>query len=137
MIEKVEFECDTPAPTMFNTTNPGSLPSIAINTRVFIYLIILLSGVVTTLSLKLVGGLLVYALLFNPASSALQFLEDMRKVVVVSPIIGVVTNLLGLIASLFLDLPVGSCIVLVSTLVFAVAVIVSPRRRRSIASKGQ
>ena len=103
-----------------------------INTKVFVYLIILLSGVVTTLSLKLVGGLLVYALLFNPASSALQFLEDMRKVIVVSPIIGVATNLLGLIASLYLDLPVGSCIVLVSTLVFALSVAASPKRRRTI-----
>jgi ABC-type Mn2+/Zn2+ transport system permease subunit len=103
-----------------------------INTRVFVYLIILLSGVVTTLSLKLVGGLLVYALLFNPAASALQFLEDMRKVVIVSPIIGVITNLLGLIASLYLDLPVGSCIVLVSTLVFALSVVISPKRRKTI-----
>jgi ABC-type Mn2+/Zn2+ transport system permease subunit len=103
-----------------------------INTKIFVYLIIFLSGVVTTLSLKLVGGLLIYALLFNPASSALQFLEDMRKVVIVSPIIGVFTNLLGLIASFYLDLPVGSCIVLISTLVFAVSVAVSPKRRRTI-----
>jgi len=101
-----------------------------INTRIFIYFIILLSGIVTTLSLKLVGGLLVYALLFNPASTALQFLEDMRKVIIVSPIIGVTTNLLGLVASLYLDIPVGSSIVLVSTIVFALSVLVSPKRRR-------
>ena len=103
-----------------------------INTKLFVYLIILLSGVVTTLSLKLVGGLLIYALLFNPASTALQFLEDMRKVIIVSPIIGVATNLSGLIASLHLDLPVGSCIVLVSTIVFAISVIISPKRKRKI-----
>ena len=103
-----------------------------INTKLFVYLIILLSGVVTTLSLKLVGGLLVYALLFNPASSALQFLEDMRKIIIASPLIGVVTNLLGLLTSLYLDIPVGSCIVLVSSLVFAISVIISPKRRRRI-----
>lgn len=103
-----------------------------INTKLFVYLIILLSGVVTTLSLKLVGGLLVYALLFNPASSALQFLEDMRKIIIASPLIGVVTNLLGLLTSLYLDIPVGSCIVLVSSLVFAFSVIISPKRRRKI-----
>jgi ABC-type Mn2+/Zn2+ transport system permease subunit len=88
--------------------------------------------VITTLSLKLVGGLLIYALLFNPASTALQFLEDMRKIIIASPLIGVATNLLGLIASLNLDLPVGSCIVLVSTIVFAVSVIISPKRKRKI-----
>ena len=103
-----------------------------INTKLFVYLIILLSGVVTTLSLKLVGGLLVYALLFNPASSALQFLEDMRKIIVASPLIGVVTNLLGLFVSLYLDIPVGSCIVLVSSIVFAFSVLISPKRRRRV-----
>ena len=101
-----------------------------VNTKLFVYLIILLSGVVTTFSLKLVGGLLIYSLLFNPASTALQFLEDMRKVIVVSPLIGVATNILGLYVSLHLNLPVGSCIVLVSTSFFAVAVLVSPKRRR-------
>jgi len=103
-----------------------------INTKIFVYLTIFLAGVVVTFSIKLVGGLLIYALLFNPASSALQFLDDMRKIIVASPLIGVATNLTGLGASLFLDLPVGSCIVLVSTAVFATAVFLSPKRRRKM-----
>jgi len=103
-----------------------------ISTKPFIYLIIFLSGIVVTLSLKLVGGLLIYALLFNPASSALQFLEDMRKIIIASPLIGVATNLSGLMVSLYLDLPVGSCIVLVSTIIFTIAVLLSPKRRRKM-----
>jgi len=103
-----------------------------ISTKPFIYLIIFLAGIVVTFSLKLVGGLLIYALLFNPASSALQFLEDMRKIIIASPCIGVATNLAGLLVSLVLDLPVGSCIVLVSTLVFAITVLLSPKRRRKL-----
>jgi len=101
-----------------------------INTKPFIYLIILLSGVVVTFSLKLVGGLLIYALLFNPASTALQFLEDMRAIVIAAPLIGMATTTAGLLVSLALDLPVGSCIVIVSTIVFAIALLISPKRRR-------
>jgi ABC-type Mn2+/Zn2+ transport system permease subunit len=101
-----------------------------INTKPFIYLIIFLAGVVVTFSLKLVGGLLIYALLFNPASTVLQFSENMRKVVVASPIIGMTTTVTGLFVSLFLDLPVGSCIVIVSTIFFAIALLLSPKRRR-------
>ena len=101
-----------------------------INTKRFIYLIIFLSGVVVTFTIKLVGGLLIYALLFNPASSALQFLEDMRKIIFISPVLGILTNLAGLMVSLVLDLPVGSCIVIVSTLFFALMVLVSPKRKR-------
>jgi ABC-type Mn2+/Zn2+ transport system permease subunit len=101
-----------------------------INTKPFVYLIIFLAGVVITFSLKLVGGLLIYALIFNPASTVLQFSENMRKVVVVSPLVGMTTTVSGLISSLFFDLPVGSCIVIFSTIVFAVALLLSPKRRR-------
>ena len=103
-----------------------------INTKPFIYLIILISGIVVTFSIKLVGGLLIYALLFNPASSALQFLEDMRKIIVVSPLIGIGSNISGLLVSLFLDVPVGSCIVLVSTVIFGITVLLSPKRKRKM-----
>ena len=101
-----------------------------INTKPFIYLIIFLAGVVVTFSLKLVGGLLIYALLFNPASTVLQFSENMRKVVIASPLVGMTTTVSGLVVSLFFDLPVGSCIVIVSTIVFAFALLLSPKRRR-------
>jgi len=101
-----------------------------INTKPFIYMIIFLAGVVITFSLKLIGGLLIYALIFNPASTALQFSENMRKVVIASPIIGMSTTVLGLVVSLFFDLPVGSCIVIVSTIVFVIALLLSPKRRR-------
>jgi len=101
-----------------------------INTKPFIYMIIFLAGVVITFSLKLVGGLLIYALLFNPASTVLQFSENMRKVIVYSPLVGMTTTVSGLFVSLFFDLPVGSCIVIVSTIFFAVALLLSPKRRR-------
>jgi ABC-type Mn2+/Zn2+ transport system permease subunit len=101
-----------------------------ISTKPFIYLIIFLAGVVITFSLKLVGGLLIYALIFNPASTVLQFSENMRKVVIASPLVGMATTVSGLFVSLIFDFPVGSCIVIVSTIVFAVALLLSPKRRR-------
>jgi ABC-type Mn2+/Zn2+ transport system permease subunit len=101
-----------------------------INTKPFIYLIIFLAGIVVTFSLKLVGGLLIYALLFNPASTVLQFSENIRKVIIVSPLLGMGTTVSGFFVSLFFDLPVGSCIVIVSTIFFAIALLLSPKRRR-------
>lgn len=102
-----------------------------INTKPFVYFIIFLAGIVVTMSLKLVGGLLVFALLFNPASTSLQFLYDMKKIIVASPLIGVTTCMLGFFLSLILDWPVGSCIVVVSSIVFALAVLFSPKRKRT------
>ncbi|MGQ9514497.1 MAG: metal ABC transporter permease [Thermoproteota archaeon] len=101
-----------------------------INTRPFAYFIIFLVGIVITLSLKLVGGLLIFALLFNTASTALQFLQEMSRIIVISPIMGSVMCVSGLMISFILDLPVGSCIVLVSTLIFAISILLSPKRKR-------
>ncbi|MBO3802672.1 MAG: metal ABC transporter permease [Candidatus Brockarchaeota archaeon] len=101
-----------------------------INTKPFVYLMIFLIGIVITLSIKLVGGLLVFALLFNTASTTLQFLQDMKKIVLFSPIAGSAMCVSGLVASLAFDLPVGSCIVLVSTIAFAVSILLSPKRKR-------
>jgi len=101
-----------------------------INTKPFVYLTIFIVGVVVTLSLKLVGGLLVFALLVNPASTAFQFLYDLKKIAVASPLIGTATCTAGLVVSLFLNWPVGACVVIVSTLCFASAVLLSPKRRR-------
>jgi iron/zinc/copper transport system permease protein len=54
----------------------------------------------------------------------------MRKVILASPLIGMITTVSGLFVSLFFDLPVGSCIVIVSTIVFVIALFLSPKRKR-------
>ncbi len=102
-----------------------------IETRVFYYAVLFFTGVSVALSLKLVGGLLVYALIINPASTAYQFSADMKRIIWLSPVIGILTSIGGFIVSLLLDLPVGSSIIIVSALTLAVAIVVSPKRRRS------
>jgi len=101
-----------------------------IYTSIFYFLILFLAGVTVAFSLKLVGGLLVFALIVNPASSALQFIYDLKKILVVSPIIGALTCLLGFLLSLLLDFPIGSSIIIVSSLIFGISVMLSPKRRR-------
>ncbi len=101
-----------------------------INAKGFIYLILFLTGLVVALSLKLVGGLLVYALMVLPASAALQFLYDMRKVMLFSPLIGVLNCVLGFVISFIFDLPVGSAMVVMSSIAFSIAVTLSPKRKR-------
>ena len=64
-------------------------------------MIIFLAGIVVTFSLKLVGGLLIYALLFNPASTVLQFSENIRKVIIVSPLVGMLATVSGFFVSRF------------------------------------
>jgi ABC-type Mn2+/Zn2+ transport system permease subunit len=102
-----------------------------VNTRAIYYSVLVLTGLAVALSLELVGGLLVFALIINPASTAYQFSSDMKRIILLTPLIGVVTCLLGYGISWQLDLPVGSTIIIVSAVVLAVAIAVSPKRRRA------
>ncbi|MCR4404174.1 MAG: metal ABC transporter permease [Candidatus Acetothermia bacterium] len=101
-----------------------------LNPRPFYYAILFLTGMTVALSLKLIGGLLVFALMINPAATAFQFLHDMKKIILFSPLIGAGAAALGLLGSFAFDLPVGSAIALVSTAGFGLAVALSPKRRR-------
>jgi ABC-type Mn2+/Zn2+ transport system permease subunit len=101
-----------------------------VRSRTFYYAILFITGMAVAFSLKLVGGLLVFALIINPASTAYQFLYDMKKIIWVSPVIGILTSLGGFLLSLQFDLPVGSSIIIVSALTLAGAIVVSPKRMR-------
>ena len=102
-----------------------------VNTRAVYYSVLFLTGIAVALSLELVGGLLVFALIINPASTAYQFSSDMKRILWLSPIIGVLTCVGGFGLSWNADTPVGSTIIIVSASVLAVAIIASPKRRRS------
>lgn len=101
-----------------------------INTRLFYFAVLFLTGFAVSLSLRLVGGLLVFALIVNPTSTAYQFFYDFKKIMIFSPLIGIVSCLVGFWLSLVTDFPIGASIVIVSAVMFAVAIIVSPKRRR-------
>ena len=101
-----------------------------INTKLFHYLVLFLTGITVALSLNLVGGLLIFALLVNPTSAAYQFSYDMKKIVILSPVFGVSGCMLGLLMSLEFDFPVGASIAIAVALLFAFSVLLSPKRRR-------
>ena len=101
-----------------------------INTKPFYFAILFLTGLTVSLSLKLVGGLLVFALIVNPASTVYQFFYDIKKIFIVSPLVGALSCLLGFLLSLAVDFPIGSSIVIVSAVIFGFSIAVSPKRRK-------
>ena len=104
--------------------------SAGINTKVFYFSVLFFTGFAVALSLKLVGGLLVFALIVNPTSTAYQFFYDFKKIMIFSPLIGIASCLLGFYLSLLADFPIGAAIVVVSASGFAVSLLVSPKRKK-------
>ncbi len=101
-----------------------------INTRVFYYLILFLTAGVISLSLKLIGGLLIFALIINPAATAYEFSYDIRKIIIFSPLLGAGYCFLGIGVSFLFDFPIGASIGIISALCFGISVILSPKRRK-------
>lgn len=77
-------------------------------------------AVVISLAMRLVGSLLISALLVFPALSAMRVFRSFRSVVVCSAILGVLGSFLGLVTSILMGTPVGATIVAMDMLFFLI-----------------
>jgi len=94
-----------------------------INVRFFEYLLFLIIAIVITVSLKIVGMILVTSLMIVPAASAKNLASSMKGLFILSSIFGVVSGIVGLIGSMYLNTSSGPTIVLVSIGIFIVTVL--------------
>ncbi len=101
-----------------------------INARAMTYLILFLTAITVAVTLKVAGGLLVYTMLILPASAAFSLLHDIKKVLLVAPLLGAVSSLAGMLLSLAADLPIGASITLSAAGISLITLALSPKRRR-------
>ncbi|MBC7221697.1 metal ABC transporter permease [Candidatus Bipolaricaulota bacterium] len=97
--------------------------------RWILWTLLFLLGAGVAGSMRLVGGLLVYVVLFLPASSAAQLTLDLRRQFLLAPLLGTFSALVGVGLSFWADLPVGTAIALTACAVFLFCWAISPRRR--------
>ncbi len=84
------------------------------------FLIAAVSGVVIVLAMKLVGALLISALIIFPALSAMRLFRSFKTVMLCSGVLAVVGSLWGLLLSLLWSTPIGATVVVVHIVIFAV-----------------
>lgn len=96
---------------------------VAVEKIRFIFMILL--ALVIAVALKVVGILLITALLIIPAATARLFSKSPRQMVLMSVLMAIIAVILGLIASLNWDFPTGPAIVVSASLVFFVSRIFS------------
>ena len=82
----------------------------------------MLCGITLSVNLRLVGGLMIFSLITNPAAAAYQICRGHRAVVLTATLFGVLSAVLGFMASFYFDLPTGGCIVIASTAIFGLSV---------------
>ncbi|MFV2124186.1 anchored repeat-type ABC transporter permease subunit [Micromonospora sp. LOL_013] len=79
------------------------------------------------ISLQTIGNILVLALLITPAAAARLLTDRLGVMMLLAPVIGGGSALVGLYLSWSYDLPVGGTVVLVATGVFLLAWVFAPR----------
>ena len=80
-----------------------------------------LCGVILAVNLPLVGGLMIFSLITNPAAAAYQICRGHRAVVCTATLFGTLSAVGGVAVSYYAHLPTGACIVLASAVIFALA----------------
>ena len=91
-----------------------------VNTDSYNLIIAVVIAVIIVLSMKLVGSLLITALVIFPALSAMRILNDFRSVTIFSAVFSVVCAILGVFISILWGTPVGATIVAIDTVGFGI-----------------
>lgn len=100
-----------------------------INTHRANVLLVLMTAVTVVLAMKLVGIMLISALLIIPPVAALQLGRGFMPTLLLAAAFGVLSVVSGILASFTLNLPTGGTIIVAAFLLFVLAALVGRMRR--------
>ncbi|MDP2728360.1 MAG: metal ABC transporter permease [Dehalococcoidia bacterium] len=115
---------------LFITFDAEMAQVVGLPATVLYFLLLGLMAATIVVSIKVVGIILVEALIVTPAAAAYQLTNDFRRMMALSVAIGVGSSLIGLFLSFWLNTPSGSTMVLTATFAFFLAAVLSPKRRQ-------
>lgn len=87
------------------------------------YILMLASALIISVSITVIGMLLIGALMVIPVITAYQFKRGFTQSVLIAIALAIIQVWIGLITAFYLDLPAGSSIVLISIFCFIVSTI--------------
>lgn len=91
-----------------------------VKTEIYNTVIAVITAIIIVIAMKLVGSLIVSALIIFPALSAMRIFKSFKGVTVCTAIVSVVCAALGFFGSLIWELPVGPAIVAVNIICFII-----------------
>ena len=92
--------------------------AVGTNANAYNLMIAIIIAVIIVLAMKLVGSLLISALIIFPSLSAMRVFKNFKAVTICSAIISVLCSASGILISILAGTPVGSTIVVVNIAVF-------------------
>ena len=89
-----------------------------LNVRLLNYVLMAISALVISISIRIIGVLLVSSLMIVPVLTALQFKQNFKSTLVIAVIISVISVWTGLLLSYYQNLATGGTIAVVNLVVF-------------------
>ena len=112
---------------LFASFDPAGAAAAGLPVERLDYLLLGLIGVAIVVSIQAVGIIMVVAMLVTPAATGQLLVSRFWDLVKVAIAVAVVSSVLGLYLSFYLNVASGATIVLVETAMFAIAFVVSPK----------
>ncbi len=98
----------------------------------WMYLLLMaMIGFSVVMLMRVVGLIMVIALLTIPASIGAMFLRDIKKIMLVASLLGMIFTTLGLFSSYFLNLTSGATIILIAGLAYIISLLIQFFRFRT------
>ncbi len=95
------------------------------NAQVYNLMIAIIMAVIIVLAMNLVGSLLISALVILPALSSMRLFRSFRSVTICSALLSVICAVVGILISILAETPVGSTIVVIHLIAFALCYLIS------------
>lgn len=122
---------------LFSTFDPDVAQVSGVNVSVVEVVLLSLLSLTILVTMRVIGTLLISALLVIPAAAARMTTNSFSKLLWISPLIGAVTCFVGMNLSYHLDTSASATIILLDALVFIVVyTVASTRNRMKMASLG-
>ncbi|OPY83403.1 MAG: High-affinity zinc uptake system membrane protein ZnuB [Syntrophorhabdus sp. PtaU1.Bin153] len=110
------------------TFDEESAKAVGVKTKTINTILVLLTSLTVVLAMRVVGIMLISALLILPPVTALQITRGFRKTILIASLAGVLSVAIGVFISFAADLPTGATIVVMNFLFFVCAFIVNTRK---------
>ena len=120
---------------VFLTFDPESAKVSGVRVKRLDAVMAVLTAVTVVLGMKVVGILLVSALMVIPAAASLQVARSFREALFISAVLAGITALCGLVAAFYLDWPSSGTIVSISGVLFLIFYWIRLRRKRAPAAQ--
>ena len=108
--------------------DPDTADALGLNGTLIDMVLLMMLAATVVVSLRTIGNILVVALLITPAATARLLTERVVPMMLASALLGAFAGVVGMIIAYWLNVATGALIVCVSTAVFALVLLLDPRR---------